>query len=199
MVEKRQGMLLMLVGPSGVGKGTMAARLLEKYPEFGFSVSATTRAPRVGEENGVHYFFMTDEAYDQLLAEDAFLEHAAVHGNRYGTLRREVDSRLDAGRSVLLDIDHQGAEQVLASGVECVSVFILPPSMAALEQRLRGRGTETEEAIQRRLHNARGEIAVMHRFRYILINDDMDRCFEKLCMIVEAEKQRTVRYFPEID
>lgn len=199
MNETRKGMLLALVGPSGCGKGTLGALLMKEYPEFGFSVSATTRAARPGEIDGVHYHFLTDEAYDQLLAENAFLEHADVHGKRYGTLRSEVDKRTQIGMSVLLDIDQQGAKQVMASDPDCVSVFILPPSLAILRDRLEKRGTETTEQIVRRMANAVGEIAEMHHFRYIIVNDQLDSCFASLKAIVEAEKQRSSRYFPTIE
>ena len=198
MKETVKGMLLALVGPSGCGKGTLGKLLLDAYPEFGFSVSATTRAPRPGEVDGLHYHFMTDAQYDELLAEDAFLEHAEVHGHRYGTLKREVSERIEAGRSVLLDIDQQGAQQVMASDPECVSVFILPPSMAVLRSRLEGRGTEAPEEVERRMRNAVGEIALMHRFRYIIVNDDLDSAMAALRTIVEAEKHRAIRYFPEM-
>ena len=138
MESQRKGMLLVVSGPSGVGKGTLLDRLMQDDPTFGFSVSATTRAPRDYEIPEVHYHFLTEEAFDRLLGEDAFLEHAAVHGHRYGTLRSEVEQRLRQGRNVLLDIDTQGALNVMAQAPECVSVFILPPTFEALRQRLRG-------------------------------------------------------------
>ena len=198
MKETRKGMLLVVSGPSGAGKGTLVAKLLEKDPSFCFSVSVTTRHRRENEIEDVHYHFISDEEYDKLLSEDAFIEHASVHGHRYGTLKSEVYDRMEKGQNVLLDIDPQGARAVMDKEKECVSVFILPPSYHDLKVRLHSRNTENEEEIQRRLNNARGEIAQMNRYRYLIVNDDLELAFEQLCAIVRAEKQNTVRYFPEI-
>ena len=198
MKETRKGMLLVVSGPSGAGKGTLVAKLLEKDPSFCFSVSVTTRHRRENEIEDVHYHFISDEEYDKLLTEDAFIEHASVHGHRYGTLKSEVYDRMEKGQNVLLDIDPQGARAVMDKEKECVSVFILPPSYHDLKVRLHSRNTENEEEIQRRLNNARGEIAQMNRYRYLIVNDDLELAFEQLCAIVRAEKQNTVRYFPAI-
>ncbi len=198
MKETRKGMLLVISGPSGAGKGTLAEKLLKEDPSFRFSVSVTTRGKRPGEIEDVHYHFISDAEYDKLLKEDAFLEHASVHGNRYGTLKSEVYSRIEAGENVLLDIDPQGARAVMQKEPSCVSVFILPPSYADLEIRLHTRNTEKPEDIRRRLENARGEIAQMSRYRYLIVNDQLDPAFEKLMAVVRAEKQNSVRYFPEI-
>ena len=199
MKETRKGMLLVISGPSGAGKGTLVARLLEKDPTFCFSVSATTRSRRDNETDGVHYHFISDEEYDKLLAGDAFIEHASVHGHRYGTLKSEVYERMDRGQNVLLDIDPQGARAVMEKEKDCVSIFILPPSYHDLKVRLHTRNTEGEEEIQRRLHNARGEIAQMNRYRYLVVNDSLELAYEQLAAIVRAEKQNSVRYFPEIE
>ena len=198
MESQRKGMLLVVSGPSGVGKGTLLDRLMQDDPTFGFSVSATTRAPRDYEIPEVHYHFLTEEAFDRLLGEDAFLEHAAVHGHRYGTLRSEVEQRLRQGRNVLLDIDTQGALNVMAQVPECVSVFILPPSYEALRRRLLGRHTESPEEVERRLINARGEIARKGCYRYNIVNDDLDAAYEQLRSVVQAEKNNTLRYTPEV-
>ena len=175
------------------------AKLLEKDPTFVFSVSVTTRGRRENEIDGVHYHFISDEEYDKLLCEDAFLEHASVHGHRYGTLKSEVYSRIERGQNVLLDIDPQGARSVMEKEKDCVSVFILPPSYHDLKVRLHTRNTENEEEIRRRLNNARGEIAQMDRYRYLIVNDDLELAFDQLIAIVRAEKQNSVRYFPEIE
>lgn len=192
-------MLLVVSGPSGAGKGTLIGRLLEEDNSFVFSVSVTTRAKRENEIEDVHYHFISDEEYDKLLEADAFLEHADVHGHRYGTLKSEVFGRMDAGQNVLLDIDPQGALSVMRKIPECVSVFILPPDMKELEDRLRGRGTEKEEDIIIRLANAREEIKLRDRYQYLIVNDLMETAAGQLIAISRAEKQRSCRYFPEID
>ena len=199
MKEIRKGMLLVISGPSGAGKGTLVARLLEKDPSFCFSVSVTTRGRRENEIEDVHYHFISEAEYDKLLAEDAFIEHASVHGHRYGTLKSEVYDRMERGQNVLLDIDPQGAREVMRKEKDCVSVFILPPSYHDLKVRLHTRNTENEEEIQRRLNNARGEIKQIDRYRYLIVNDNLELAFEQLVAIVRAEKQNTVRYFPVIE
>ncbi len=199
MKESRKGMLLVISGPSGAGKGTLVEKLLDRDPTFCFSVSVTTRERRETEIEDVHYHFISDEEYDKLVDADAFLEHASVHGHRYGTLKSEVYERMERGQNVLLDIDPQGAKTVMDREKNCVSIFILPPSYTELKTRLHTRNTENEEEISRRLKNARGEIAQMSRYRYLIVNDDLDEAFEQLSAIVRAEKQNSVRYFPEIE
>jgi guanylate kinase len=199
MKETRKGMLLVISGPSGAGKGTLVAKLLDKDPTFCFSVSVTTRGRRDNEIEDVHYHFISEAEYDKLLEEDAFLEHASVHGHRYGTLKSEVYAQMEKGRNVLLDIDPQGARSVMEKEKDCVSVFILPPSYRDLKVRLHTRNTENEEEILRRLNNARGEINQSHRYRYLVVNDNLELAFEQLSAIVRAEKQNSVRYFPVVE
>ena len=198
MSEIRKGMLLVISGPSGTGKGTLIERLMKEDTTLVFSVSATTRAPRPGEIDGVHYHFVTNEQYDELVAANAFVEYATVHGNRYGTLRSEVYERLERGENVVLDIDVQGALNVIATEKEKVSIFILPPSMRELRDRLTGRGTETAEAVERRLHNAVWEISQKDKYEYKVINDDLESCLRTLQAIIEAEKHASAYYAVEV-
>lgn len=199
MKSTRKGMLLVISGPSGTGKGTLISKLLESDPSFVFSVSVTTRKPRDYEIQDVHYHFISDEEYDKLLAEDAFIEHATVHAHRYGTLKSEVYQRMEQGQNVLLDIDPQGARSVVEKEKDCVSVFILPPSYKVLKERLHTRNTEDPVEIARRLGNAKGEIDQLQRYQYAVVNDSLELAFEQLTSIVNAEKQRTNRYFPVVE
>ena len=198
MPHTQKGMLLVISGPSGAGKGTLCTRLLQEDPRFEFSVSATTRGRREGEEHGKHYFFLSDQEFQRHVDAGDFLECALVHGNRYGTLREEVRRNLEAGRDVLLDIDSQGARHVAAAMPDCVTVFILPPSYAMLRHRLRTRNTDQESEIIRRLGNAKGEIDQLRKYQYAIINDTLEHSMEQLRSIVAAERQRTTRFLPEI-
>lgn len=199
MREARKGMLLVISGPSGAGKGTLYNRVLAADPTITFSVSYTTRGPRPGEVDGKDYCFVTEDQFRQMLDQDGFLEHADVHGHMYGTPRQPVLDALEAGRSVMLDIDPQGALQVMQKMPDCVSVFILPPSFAELRRRLTGRGTEKPEEIERRLHNARGEVKLMGKYQYLVVNDDLEVAYRTLQGIVDAEKQRSSRFFPVVE
>lgn len=196
--QKRRGMLIIVSGPSGTGKGTLCERLIQQDDRIGFSVSATTRAPREGEVDGVHYHFLTEAAYDELLAKDAFLEHATVHDHRYGTLRAPVEAAIEVGEDILLDVDSQGAMSVMKKMKDTVSIFILPPSFKALRQRLRTRNTDDAQEIEKRLRNARAEMRQCKHYDYALINDNLDTAFHRLTSIIMAERHRTVRYLPEI-
>ena len=198
MEETRKGMLLVVSGASGTGKGTLVKRLLDEDASFAFSVSATTRAPREGEVDGVHYHFVSEERFAELVAQDAFLEHAGFCDHQYGTLREEVDSRIEKGINVLLDIETQGAFNVMAKAPDCVSVFILPPSYAELRRRLENRNTEGAADVERRLETARREIPLMNRYQYIIVNDDLESAYAQLRAIAQAEKQRSARYFPVV-
>ena len=193
VITERTGMLLIISGPSGTGKGTLVNKLMESDPSFRFSCSVTTRAPRVGEIEGVHYHFVTVEAYNRMVENNEFLEHATVHGNHYGTLKKPVEELMKQGYNVLLDIDPQGAISVMENAEDYVSAFILPPSFEELRQRLVNRKTDAPEVIERRLNNARGEVQQAHRYQYSIVNDELETAYHHLRQIVEAEKQRTHR------
>jgi guanylate kinase len=168
--------LTVLAGPTAVGKGTVSARIREAHPEVWFSVSATTRPPRPGEIDGVHYRFVTDAEFDRMIADGELLEHAVVHGrNRYGTLRGPVQEQIDAGGAPLLEIDLQGARQVRAAMPEALFVFLAPPSWDELVRRLVGRGTESEEEQERRLATARVELEAEKEFDVTIVNRDVAR------------------------
>lgn len=185
------GTLFVVAAPSGAGKSTLVNALLEQEPAISLSVSHTTRPPRVGEKYGRHYYFVERAAFEREVAEGIFLEHAVVHGNLYGTSRITVQALLEQGSDVLLEIDWQGAEQIRLSKPDCVSVFILPPSRVELERRLRGRGSDSAEVIERRLHNSREEIAHADTFDYILVNDAFEQALADLQAIVRAVRLRS--------
>ena len=172
--------LFVISGPAGVGKGTLVARVRELRPDLDETVSATTRSPRPGEVEGVSYHYLSDEEFARRVAAGDFLEHAEVHGHSYGTLRSEVESRIARGRSVILEIDYQGAFQVRKAFPAAVLVFIEPPSFEELERRLRGRGTEDEEHIELRLHNARHEIEIGEQYDVRIVNDEVERASREL-------------------
>jgi guanylate kinase len=179
--------VFVITGPSGVGKGTLISRLLDRVPDLELSVSATTRAPREGEVDGRDYHFLSAEEFDRRVRNEDFLEFAAYSGQRYGTLRSEVQGRLAAGRSVVLEIEVQGARQVRAGMRESVQVFIAPADPSVLRERLLARGTDSGEAIDARLKVAEQELAAQDEFRHRVINDDLDRAAAELEQIVRAE------------
>ncbi|MCR5809692.1 MAG: guanylate kinase [Clostridiales bacterium] len=186
----KRGILYIISGPSGVGKGTIARALLEASEgSMVFSVSATTRAPRPGEEHGREYFFITREEFDRMIEEGEFLEYMNVFGrNYYGTPRRYVEEQLEAGRDVLLDIDVNGAMKVKENCPEAVAIMLAPPSMAELRRRLENRGTETQEVIERRLAEAKSELSRMNEYDYVIVNDDLLTAIEQCQRIVETSK-----------
>jgi guanylate kinase len=179
--------VFVITGPSGVGKGTLISRLLDRVPDLELSISATTRQPREGEKDGRDYHFLTREEFDRRIEAEDFLEFATYSGNRYGTLRSEVRRCLEAGRSVVLEIEVQGARQVRAAMRESVQVFIAPPDPAVLRKRLLSRGTDSAEAIDSRLEVAEQELAAQDEFPHRVVNDDLDRAAAELEGIVRAE------------
>ncbi|GAA0251276.1 guanylate kinase [Rhodanobacter caeni] len=185
------GTLFVVAAPSGAGKSSLVNALLEREPTISLSISHTTRPPRVGELYGRHYYFVERDAFEKQVAAGIFLEHAEVHGNLYGTSGTMVQEQLAQGRDVLLEIDWQGAQQIRRSKPDCVSVFILPPSRAELERRLRGRGSDSAAVIEQRLRNSREEISHAHEFDFILINDVFDEALADLQSIVRAVRQRS--------
>lgn len=183
----RKGKTFIICGPSGVGKGTVVARLMASDPTLYFSVSATTRAPRPGEIDGKHYHFLTQEQFEEWVQEDQFLEHAEFVGNRYGTPRQFIDKAMEQGRDVILDIEIQGAEQVHQKRPDAVRIFIAPPSWDELERRLIGRGTEDMDKVRSRLQRGKEEFLVAKDFDYFVINDTVDRAVEEISAIMCAE------------
>jgi len=178
---------VILSAPSGGGKTTIARRLLELRDDLGYSVSATTRPPRAGEVDGVSYQFMGRDEFSAAIARNEFAEFAEVHGNMYGTLRREVRRVLESGRHVVMDIDVQGAEQFAAVFPDAVQIFVLPPSGEALIERLSGRGTESRESLARRLSSALRELRMVERYEYVVVNDVLDRAVASVSGIIDAE------------
>jgi len=185
MTEK--GKLFVISGSSGVGKGTLIKKFLERNPETKLSISYTTRKPRVGEVDGVNYFFTTVEQFEQSIENNEFLEWANFSGNYYGTSAKYVKKTLDNGNHLILEIDTQGAIQVMKKFPEAEYIFILPPSLEDLEARLRGRGTETEEAIQKRLSQVKKEIEASEKFTHKVVNDDLETAIKELERIFNEE------------
>ena len=177
--------LFVISGPSGAGKGTLVTRVRERRSNLGLTVSATTRAPRKGEVDGVNYFFLTREEFDRRVANGEFVEWAEVHGNCYGTLVSEVQSKLASGSSLILEIDVQGALQVKERFPEAVLIFIKPPSL----ERLVGRGTETPETIELRMANAADELALADRYDDVVVNDDLDRATDELVRVLDIHER----------
>ena len=197
----RKGLLVVVSGPSGAGKGTICQALLEKTP-LAYSVSATTRKPRAGEIDGKSYYFLSVEAFEEMIEKDELLEWAKVYDNYYGTPLKKVEEKLAAGEDILLEIDTQGAMKVREKFPEGVYIFILPPSLAELERRIRGRDTETEDVLQKRLAAAIEEIEAGKCYKYVVTNDEVDGAVDSVCAILAAERRLVARngeLFDEIE
>ena len=192
-MQGNRGILIVISGPSGAGKGTICKALLEKHDNIFISVSATTRAPRQGEIEGVNYYFLTREYFEEKVKDNGFLEYANVHGNFYGTPKVNVEKMLDEGKDVILEIDIQGALQVKDNFKEGVFIFILPPSMEELKQRIIKRGSETEESLMTRFKNAYKEINYVSKYNYAVVNDELEVAVSKVESIIAAEKCRVDR------
>jgi len=195
----RKGILFVLTAPSGAGKTTLLDKGLKSVPLLEYSVSVTTRPPRRGEENGKAYWFTTKGEFEALLSKGEFLEHAVVYDNYYGTRRSVIEEALSRGKDVILDIDARGAVQVMEKKYPAVFVYIMPPSMRELERRLRGRATDSEEIIQKRLSLAREEMAYADRYDYVVVNDDLHAAFEEIRAIILAERLKVERNREKIE
>jgi len=190
----RRGLLFILSSPSGAGKTTLSRMLLEADPDIKLSVSVTTRPPRSGEIDGVHYHFVSDDAFDAMVADDDFYEWAHVFGHRYGTPKGMIRSALKDGQDFLFDIDWQGTQQLYQKDQQdVVSVFILPPSLEELRRRLEARALDSGDVIDSRMERARAEISHWAEYDYVVINDDVDECFERVYEVLDAERMRRTR------
>lgn len=190
-MKMSKGRLIVFSAPSGCGKGTMLAEIL-KSGDFWLSVSATTRKPREGEVDGVNYHFLTDEKFEDMIKNDQFLEHAGYCGHYYGTPLKDVEEHLEKGVNVILEIEVQGAMNVMAKRPDALSIFVLPPSVNELRRRLKKRGTETDEVIEERVAQASAEIALAEKYDYVIMNDGLEEAVEDFMNVVKVEKFRSV-------
>lgn len=193
-----KGLLFIISGPSGAGKGTIYNRVIEKRPDIKKSISVTTRAPRDGEIEGVHYYFRTIEQYREMIARGEFLETAQVYLNCYGTPKAPVFEMLKNGDDVLFEVDIHGVKSIKSKYPEAIAIFVMPPSFKVLEQRLRGRGTESEESIERRLSESRSELKKYSMFDYIVFNDDVETAIDQVVSIIDSEKCKIKNNLSEI-
>ena len=193
-----KGLLIVISGFSGAGKGTLMKKLIEEYDQYALSISMTTRAPREGEVDGREYFFSTREQFEDKIKQGGFIEHAQYCGNYYGTPKDYVEQQLDAGKDVILEIEIQGAMKVKEQFPDAILLFVMPPSIAVLHQRLVGRGTETEEVIAERLQRAEEEAVGIEEYDYIIINDDLDTCVKELHELMNKTHEAIqTQYNPE--
>ena len=182
-----KGKLFILSGPSGVGKGTVREKILENpNVNLVYSISMTTRAPRQGEIDGVHYYFVSNEVFEQAIKNDELLEHAKFVGNYYGTPKKMIDQQLEQGKNVLLEIEVQGAKQVIAKCPEAITIFMVPPSLEELEKRIRGRRSEPEDIVQQRLSKAKSEMALRKNYKYVVVNDTVEKASQAIIDIIKS-------------
>ena len=197
--KKDEGILLVVSGPSGAGKGTICNAIRKLYPQLKYSISMTTRAPRNGEKEGESYFFRSVAEFEKLIADDAFLEYARVYDNYYGTPKQYALDVISQGDSILLEIDIQGAMQVKQRYPKGVFIYIVPPSLEVLSGRLHGRGTDSEAVISKRLGEITKELSMVHKYDYIVVNDVLEDAVKKTCAILEAEKCKLSRNENQIE
>lgn len=199
MTMKDEGILLVVSGPSGAGKGTICSALRQAYPDIHYSVSMTTRAPRSGEREGISYYFRKETEFRELIQRNAFLEYAQVYDHFYGTPKKYVLDQVARGKTVLLEIDIQGAMQVKKTYPKGVFIYIVPPSLQILSQRIHDRGTDSEEVIQKRLSQITRELALAHQYDYIIVNDVLEQAVRKTSAILEAERCKLSRNEGQIE
>ena len=187
---RSKGILLVISGFAGTGKGTLVHELLEKYDNYALSVSATTRSPRPGEVDGVHYFFKSKEEFEEMIHENRLIEYASYVENYYGTPKEYVQQQLENGKDVILEIEIQGALKIKKQFPDTLLLFMVPPSASVLEERLRGRGTETDEVVRKRLHRAVEESEFIEQYDYLIVNDDLETCVKETHEIIQSQHHR---------
>ncbi|HKL94331.1 MAG TPA: guanylate kinase [Clostridia bacterium] len=195
---KSIGILFIISGFSGAGKGTILKEVFAQMPDLKFSVSATSREPRVDEENGIHYYFISEQMFEKYIENDAFIEYTRTFNNYYGTLKSEIENPLREGRDVLFDINVTGAKSMKEKYPDAITVFVTPPTLSDLRIRLMGRKSETMESLDRRIAEAKTEIADMKNYDYIIVNDDINKCAKALISIIKSAKYQTKRNFDVI-